>query len=183
MRVAIVACNGHLDQQLKRTLSAHGINGDIVTSITKRVMNDYGCIVLSSHNEIPNLPILVEQLVLQQTTHVVFISRTPSIGQFYNVLNDMFFHIIQEWVMDVELPLLIQTIQKFHKPYQQLQQKHDDIQEQLDTMKLTTKAKNILMKRGYSEEEAHQFIQKKAMDMRVSKKHLVNLIIKNKIDI
>jgi len=47
---------------------------------------------------------------------------------------------------------------------------------------LINNAKLILSKKGYSEAASHQFIQKKAMDLRLSKKMTANLIIENKID-
>ena len=183
MRVAIVATGGHLDRLIERTLGTHGIKGDIVSSITRRVMDEYGCILLSDHNEIPNLPVLVERLVLEQTVHIVYVSRTSSIGQFYAVMNDMYFHRIEEFSLEVQLPLLIRTIDKFNQPMERLKQQHDDMKEQYDVMRLTNQAKRYLIDRGYTEEEAHQFIQKTAMDKRISKKRLVSLIIENKIDI
>lgn len=183
MRVAIVATGGYLDKQLTRNLMNHGINGDIVTSITRRVIEEYMVVVLSSNNEIPNLPVLVERLILEQKIHVIYISKTPSIGQFYNVMNDMYFHLIQEYTLDVELPLLVRTIGKLHKPYSRLVKEKEEYKDQLETLKLTNRAKRILMDHRYTEEEAHQFIQKTAMDERISKKRLVSLIIQNKIDI
>lgn len=183
MRVAIVATGGPFDRQLQRVLFQHNINGDIVTTITPRVMEEYGCICLSDHNEIPNLPVLVERLILAKTLHVIYITQNPSIGQFYAVLNDMFFHRVNQFSMDVELPLLIRTIDKFNKPLQHLQHQHETINDKYETLRLTNKAKRILLDRGYTEEEAHQFIQKTAMDLRISKRRLVSLIIENKIDI
>lgn len=183
MRVAIIASGGYLDKQLNRILMNHGIKGDIVTSINRRIIEEYGMIVLSSNNEIPNLPVLVERLILEQKIHVVYINKTPSIGQFYNVMNDMYFHLVQEYTCEVELPLLVRTIEKLHKPFIRIKQEKEEYKEQLDTMRLTSKAKRVLMSKGYSEQDAHQFIQKTAMDKRISKKRLVSLIIQNKIDI
>jgi response regulator NasT len=183
MRVAMVATGGYLDKQLSRILISNGIKGDTVTSITRRVIDDYGIVVLSSNNEIPNLPVLIERLVLEQKVHVVFINKTSSIGQFYNVMNDMYFHLIQEYTCDVEFPLLVRTLEKIHNPYARLEKERDEYKDRLDTIQLTNKAKRILMNNGYTEEDAHQFIQKTAMDKRISKKRLVSLIIQNKIDI
>ena len=183
MRAAIIATGGHLDRQILRTLLTHGINGDIVSAITKRVIDEYGCVILSDHLKIPNLPVAVERLILEQSIHVIYIAQNPSIGPYYSVMNDMYFHHIQQFSIEVELPLLLRTIDKFDKPLQHMKNRHDEMQQKYDTIQLTNKAKRILIERGYSEEDAHQFIQKTAMDMRVSKKKLVSLIIENKIDI
>ncbi len=62
---------------------------------------------------------------------------------------------------------------------------HENIQlqRQLKSIKSESKAKRILISKGLSEADSHAFIQKKAMDMRISKDKLANLIIENKIDI
>jgi len=101
----------------------------------------------------------------------------------YNVLDDIFFAYVNEQTMDIELPVILNSSVKYLKKITYLQKNHDDMKDQLETIKLTNKAKRLLMNKGLTEEESHQFIQKKAMDLRTSKKNLVNLIIENKIDI
>jgi hypothetical protein len=182
MRVAILESRGHLDKRLQRLLTQHGVKGDIVSSITRRVVEEYGLLVLSSYHEIPNLPVRIEQLVLEDAIHILYINKTAATGPFYNILHDMRFHMIQEWTLDVELPLLIRTLDKLERPYRDLLRRYEILQDKYDLVVNTNKAKRILMEHGYSEEEAHQFIQKAAMDQRISKKRLVNLIIANKID-
>ncbi len=49
--------------------------------------------------------------------------------------------------------------------------------EELETRKLVDRAKGILMKRGFTEEEAHRFLQKKSMDTRKPIKEIANAII------
>jgi len=41
----------------------------------------------------------------------------------------------------------------------------------------------ILMNKGLNEADSHKFIVHKAMEMRLSKKKIVNLIIEEKIDL
>lgn len=183
MRVAILAGNGGLDRQRKRLLDTNNINGDIVSSITKRIIEEYNVLLVSSANNIPNLPVVLERVVLEQRIHVVYISKTASIGQFYNLINDPFFHLVQEWTIDVELPILLRTILKFHSRMVSLQQSYDRLDDRFETMNKTNRAKRILIDKGMTEQEAHQYIQKQAMDMRVSKKRFVSLIIEKKIDI
>lgn len=182
MRVAILESRGHLDKRLMRLLAQHGVNGDIVPAITRRVIEEYSALVLSSYHEIPNLPVRIEQLVLEGSIHILYINKTAAIGPFYNVLHDMRFHLIQDWTLEVELPLLLRTLDKLDRPYRELERQYESLQDQYDLVVNTNKAKRVLMEHGYTEEDAHQFIQKTAMDRRISKKRLVNLIIQNKID-
>jgi response regulator NasT len=183
MRAVIITSNGYLDKRLERILINNGIKGDIETKITRNMLNVYDCVIFSYKNEIPNLPIVIERLVLEKKILVVYINNTASIGSFYNVIKDLFFININELTMEIELPLVIKSSLKYLKKITQLQSEKTTIEEQLNTLKLTNKAKQILISKGLSEAESHQFIQKKAMDLRVSKLKLVNLIIKNKIDI
>ena len=183
MRVAILAGNGTLDRQRKRILENNHINGDIIASIHKRTLQNYDILIVSPTNDIPNLPVVIEQIVVTKQVQVIYIGKTTSIGQFYNVMNDPFFHLVQDWTVDVELPLLVRTIAKFQRRLNHLTTTNTKLEERLETINMTNKAKKILMTKGMTEEEAHQFIQKQAMDLRISKKRYVNLIIKNKIDI
>ena len=182
MRVAIIKGNGHLDRQIERLLQQHGINGDFVTQLHRGMMKQYDCVILSHRNDIPNIPILIEQIILEQTISVIYIATTTSIGQLYNVYQDMYFNLVNEITMEVELPLTIKHNEKYMKQIRLLQTKYEDAKEDLETLQLTNKAKRILMTKGLTEDESHQYITKKAMDLRVSKRRLVNLIIENKID-
>lgn len=183
MRVAIIQTNGYLDRQLQRLTSQHNINGDIVQHITRNVVETYDCMILSYKNDIQNLPIVIERIILEKKITVIYVSNNPNVGYFYNVYNDLRFHMINEVTMEVELPVTLKLLSKYMTEINHLQKKSDDFKERYETLQLTNKAKRILMNKGLSEEESHQFIQRKSMDMRVSKRRLVNLIIENKVDI
>lgn len=182
MRVAIIATNGYLDKLILRLLGQNGINGDIETRITKAMIQQYDCMILSYKNEIPNIPIVLEGIVLEKSCSIIYITNNASIGQFYNVYNDLYMNFVNELTMEVELPLTIKLVQKYMKQIRILQTTNNDVEERLEVLELTNKAKRLLMKKGLSEADSHQFIQQKAMDLRKSKKQIVNLIIKNKID-
>ena len=183
MRVAVIKGNGDLDRRIERLLNQHGIKGDFVQQLHRNTMKQYDCVILSHRNDVPNIPIVIERIVLEKATSVVYITGTTSVGHLYNVYNDVYFNLVNELTMDIELPLTIKLVAKHMNKIEQLQIENDDVNERLQTLMQTNKAKRILIKKGLSEEESHQFIQKKAMDLRVSKRHLVNLIIENKIDI
>ena len=183
MKAIIISSNGYLDKRIERVLSHNDIKGDITNRLSRSMLNVYDCVIFSHKNEIPNLPKVIEQIVLERKILVLFISNTPSIGQFYTVVNNLFFHIVKESTLDVELPVIIQSSVKYLKKINILEQDNTRIKDKLELVNLTNKAKRCLINKGLSEEESHQFIQRKSMDMRISKKKLVNLIIENKIDI
>lgn len=183
MQVAILKSNGSIDKRIERILLDHKIKGDFVEKITRSTVHQYDFIVFSQYCNIPNLPKLIEQIVLEKMASVIYITKSLNIGQYYHVMNDMKFHFIQENNLDFELSYTLNTVKKFLTMIQNLEHDNQVLKEEILLMKLTNKAKRELIKKGLSEEESHQFIQRKSMDMRISKKKLVNLIIQNKIDI
>jgi response regulator NasT len=183
MRVAIVKSNGHLDNRISRVLANNGINGDIITKFTRNTLNEYDTVVFTHQNSVPNMPKLLERIVLEKKIHVIYITNTPSIGQFYNLFDDIYFNYVQEHKIDLVLSTIIKHTKKYLKEISYLESKRLQVEEELDLLKSTNKAKRILIKKGLSEEDSHKFIVSKAMEMRVSKKKLVNLIIEEKIDI
>jgi len=181
MRVAILKGNGHLDNQIQRLLKYHDIKGDFVESQHKNTLKQYDCVILSQYCDVSNLPVFIEQMILQKTS-VVYIASTASIGQLYNVYQDIYFNLVSEVTLEASLPITLNQMAKYLPEIHRLQTENIKISTELETLLLTNKAKRILMDKGLTEEESHQFIQKQAMDLRVSKRRVVNLIIENKID-
>jgi hypothetical protein len=182
MRVAIVKSDGYLDSRISRILANNSIDGDIITKVVRSTFNEYDAIIFTYQNNVPNLPKVIEQIVLEKRVQVLYITNTLSVGQFYNLFEDLFFDYIKEENIDSLIPRLLQSSRKFIKRIQLLETDNRDLTEELLLIKNTNKAKRILMKKGFNEEDAHRFIIDKSMSMRLSKKLVVNLIIENKID-
>jgi len=64
MRVAIIASNGYLDKRIERLLGSNNIKGDIMNKFTRNQIYAYDCVIFTHKNDIPNLPVLIERLVL-----------------------------------------------------------------------------------------------------------------------
>lgn len=61
----------------------------------------------------------------------------------------------------------------------ELKAKNDELAAKLEDMKYITRAKIVLMRSlGYSEEQAHKYIEKKSMDQRVSRRKVAMDILK-----
>jgi len=183
MRVAIVKGNGYLDGRISRILVNNGIKGDVVSKITRSSLNEFDTLIFTYQNQIPNLPKLLEQIVLEKRIQVLYITNTPSIGQFYNLFDDVFFNYVMEVNIDVMIPKIIEISRKYLRKIKYLEETSRDAKESVSVLKNTNKAKRILMNKGLSEDDSHRFIIDKAMTLRMSKKAIVNLIIENKIDI
>jgi hypothetical protein len=182
MRVAIVKSDGYLDNRISRILASNNINGDVITKVIRSTFNEYDAIVFTYQNHIPNLPKVIEQIVLEKRLQVFYITNTLSVGQFYNLFDDLFFDYMKEETMEILLPRLLKNSKKFIKKIQILEADNKHLSEELLLIKNTNKAKRILIKKGFNEADAHRFIIDKSMSMRLPKKLVVNLIIENKID-
>lgn len=183
MRVAIVKSNGYIDNRISRVLGNEGINGDIIVKFTRNTANEYDSVIFTYQNNVPNMPKLLERIVLENNIHVVYITNTPSIGQFYNLFEDLHFNHINEQNLDLILCTMLRHTKKYlkivHNQNEDIQRLKDDVK----LLKLINKAKRVLMNKGLNEADSHKFIISKSMEMRVSKLTLANLIIEEKIDL
>ena len=182
MRVAIIKNSGNMDTKIERVLKSNKINGDFIDKFTRNSLSMYDIIIFTYKNKILNLSKIIEQIVLEKKTLVIFINNKLSVGQFYNVLNDLYFSIVNEQTLDVELPNMLSNTKKYLNEINLLNSEVKQLKEQLNTINLINNAKRILSNKGFSEAESHQFIQRKSMDLRLSKKMTAQLVIENKID-
>lgn len=182
MRVIIISTGGYLDKRIERLLINNNIKGDVATKLTRNMINVYDCVIFSYKNEIPKLPNVIERIVLEKKLLVIYINDTNLLGYYYNLINDLYFVMISEVTLDIELPIVIKSNTKYIAKINSLEKEVTSLKDQLILFKLTNNAKRLLMEKGLSEAESHKFIQHKSMSMRVTKLKLVNLIIENKID-
>ena len=183
MRAAIVKSEGYLDSIITRILHNNGIKGDFITKANRSTFLQYDVIVFTYQNKIPNISKVIEQISLEKKIQVIYISSTMSTGAFYNLLDDLYFNFIEEKNIEVALPSIVKISAKFIKEITLLKEELVTTLSELDLIKRTAKAKRLLIKKGLSEDESHKFIINKAMEMRITKTKLVNLIIENRIDI
>jgi hypothetical protein len=182
MRVAVIKNGGNMDIKIDRILKNNKINGDFIEKFTTNSIKKYDTIIFTYKNKISNISKVIEQIVLEKKILVIYINNKLSVGQFYNVLNNLYFSIVNEQALEIELLKVLQLSEKYFREINHLNSEVLKLKDQINTINLINNAKLILAKKGYSEALSHQFIQKKAMDLRLSKKMTAELIIKNKID-
>lgn len=84
---------------------------------------------------------------------------------------------------DVALPVLLGVLRAEAKAGERLfavSGEIDRLREKLRTEKLISRAKLVLMVRGMNEEEAHRFLEKQAMDRRISRAAVAEEVLKGK---
>lgn len=182
MRVAIIKNSGNLDLKIERILRSNKINGDFISKFDRNSINIYDVVIFTYKSKLLNLSKIIEQIVLEKKTLVIFINNNLSISKFYNVLNDVYFNTVNDQYLDVELASVIRNSEKYFIEINSLNNEVKQLKEDLDTINIINNAKRSLSSKGYSEAESHQFIQKKSMNLRLSKKLTAELIVQNKID-
>ena len=66
-----------------------------------------------------------------------------------------------------------------HKKLQAMQRENSKLQQKIEDIRITQRAKGVLMSYlGMTEEEAHKYIEKQAMDTRMSKRAVAEGILK-----
>ena len=84
---------------------------------------------------------------------------------------------------DVALPVLLGVLRAEAKAGERLfavSGEIDRLREKLRTEKLISRAKLVLMARGMNEEEAHRFLEKQAMDRRISRAAVAEEVLRGK---
>jgi len=182
MKVAILQGSEQLNRKLLRSFQSHQIKGDLINRIDQRTIVTYDFLLISSDVK-QKVPVRVlEQIVLQKQCVLVYIHHQANVHQFYNLINDPYFLLVPYTQVVESLPGLLITVNRWRKEVLVLRRELLISEKDLREFKASAKAKRILMKRGLSEEEAHNWIQKEAMDRRCKKIDVVNLIIQEKID-
>ena len=84
---------------------------------------------------------------------------------------------------DVALPVLLGVLRAEAKAGERLfavSGELDRLREKLRTEKLISRAKLVLLARGMNEEEAHRFLEKQAMDRRISRAAVAEEVLRGK---
>lgn len=169
-RVLVCIEDSLLGIRIKRILSSKAIAYDFVnTPIKKEDLSRYDTLIVHSSYKLTGLYPFIENVLIHQTTPVIFISLNTlsnTLQRFSD--NESFIH-IDENKLDSELPLAIVLFHKNKQRFDSLMKENKELLSKLKTEQAMSKCKKALMSEGLTEEEAHQKILKEAMDNKISK--------------
>jgi response regulator NasT len=146
--------------------------------IKKDELLRYEVIIIHSSWRLSNVFSFIENIVLSKTIPVIYITSLINIAPFIKILDSGYFSMIDENKIDIELPLTLSLLFKFINEYNRMNLENKKIIIEYEQKRMIDHCKGILMNQGLSEEEAHRFIQKRAMDMHISKYDVCMQIIK-----
>lgn len=183
MRLAIYQTNGQIYDQVINYAKRHNVSIQSIKSVTAHTLQRYDGIILTSDGHVPNLSKLLEQLVLREATLIIYVHSGKGMHAFHNVEQDPYFIDVIHHQIDMMFSQKVKMAIKYIKIINRYKTELKDTVSQYNQLKDELKAKRMLMKKGFSESDAHRFIQSKAMQLRKQKNDIVNLIIENKIDL
>ena len=114
----------------------------------------------------------------------VVIVRKENIPEAERLLKGSGAAVLPHDVPDVPFPVLAGVLQAEAKAGERLFAvcgEIDRLRERLESEKLIHRAKLALMERGMNEEEAHHFLEKQAMDRRLSRRAVAEEVLKERV--
>lgn len=165
--------------RIERLLFSKNLPFDIQKSpIKKDELFQYEIIIVHSSWRLSNVFSFIENNVLAKTIPIIYISSVINIAAFVKIMNSSYFSVIEENKLDNELLLTITMMIKFKTELELIKQEYKKSINKEELKQMMVTCKKILMSQGFSEDEAHHFILKKAMNNQISKFDVCMQIIK-----
>lgn len=129
----------------------------------------YSMVIFHTSYKLSNLYQFIENAILQKLTTIIYVTQNTKSNPFRRFHNHAHLIYVDETKMDVELPMALQMFYKYHEQTEKLMTENKQLKEQLAEVRMMSKCKRHLMKDGLTENEAHQYILKYAMDNNIDK--------------
>jgi hypothetical protein len=156
--------------RIERLLFAKNLAFDIQKSpIKKDELFRYEIIIIHSSWRLANVFSFIENIVLSKTIPVLYVTSLINIAPFTKIKDHPYFSIIEEGKLDTELPIAITLMKKFASEMEKLQTENNKIKNKEELSKLMESCKKVLINQGMTEDTAHKYILKRAMDDQISK--------------
>lgn len=177
--VLVCINDGLLKLRIKRILSDKNYAFQVTEKpIKKADLLNYDFVIIHTSYRLPNLHNFIENAVIQKLSTIIYLSSVPGGSSFNKFADHPNFIFISEGRMDVELPLSIALAKKYSSQINNLNRENNELSKKLEENNVMNKCKRVLMKQGLSEDEAHKYILKYAMDNQIDRKEACNRLLK-----
>ncbi|XMB71536.1 hypothetical protein RJI07_05315 [Mycoplasmatota bacterium WC30] len=129
----------------------------------------YDLIIIHSSYKLANLYNFIENAVIQKLATIFYITTNINSNPFRKFKQHTNLVYIDENKMDVELALSISLYEKYNNQIEKLSAENIKLTKALQEKNLMKKCKRFLIKKGLTEEEAHKYILKYAMNNHIDK--------------
>ncbi|MCK4552004.1 MAG: hypothetical protein KAU02_03730 [Tenericutes bacterium] len=145
-------------------------------------LSRYDIVIIHSSYKLPNLFGFIENAVLQKVTSIIYLTTNVSSHPFRKFKDHINLISIDENKMDVALPITISLFNKYSAQIKELSDENFKLNKSLEEIKLMSACKKKLIKKGLSEDEAHKYILKYAMDNNLDKIETCNRLLVSNSD-
>lgn len=137
----------------------------------------YDIVLVHSSYKINDLLNFIENVVLKKLTTIMYITTNINSNPFrkFNEHPNLIF--IDENKMDVEINLAIEMIKKYSLQISKLKENNVKLNKKVYELQIINKCKRMLIKKGYTEELAHKYILKYAMENQINKIEACNRLL------
>lgn len=169
-KILVCINDGLLKLRVRDVLNKQNFSFQITDKpIKKDDLYIYDLVVIHTSYKLNGLNSFVENIVLNKLATVFLITTNINSSLYRHLEKSTNMMIIDESRMTSELPLSILHFNKFNKRIKELESQNKELSEKLEESRLMSKCKRLLMSVGRSEEEAHKYIVKYAMDNQINK--------------
>lgn len=178
--IKVLACvnDGLLKIRIKRVLSEKNYSCKITDQPIKRDdLLQYNVVIIHSSYFLPNLHNFIENAVIQKITTFIYITSNILANPFRKFKEHSNLILVDENKMDIELPISIGLYEKYNNQINDLSKENAVLNKKLLESNLISKCKRLLISKGYTEDDAHKYILKYAMDNHIDKIEACNRLL------
>lgn len=166
----VCVSDGLVKLRIKRILSGKNLNHTITEKPIKRDdLIRHDLVIIHSSYNLPNLYTFIENAVYQKLATFIYVTTNVNSNPFRKFNDHINLLFIDENRMDVELPKSIELYSKYSAQITDLNKENRKLAKDLEELQLMNACKRKFIKDGYTEEEAHKYILKYAMDNHIEK--------------
>lgn len=170
--------DGLLKIRINRILSEKNYVFNVTEKPIKRddlIKHDF--VIIHTSYRLNNLYNFIRNAILSEKTTIIFITSNKASASLGEVKNHDNLVIVDENKMDVELPLAIELSKKYSEKINRLVKENTKLLKQVEENKIFNKCKRELIKKGFSEDEAHKYILQFAMNNHIDKIEACNRLL------
>lgn len=180
LNILVCINDGLLKIRIKRILSEKNYKATITDLPVKRSdLSNYDMLIIHSSYRLTNLYGFIENTVLQKLSTILYITSNVQSNPFRKLKEHANMIFVDESKLDVELQLAISLHEKYKNQIKSLSVENEQLSKSLLESKLLSQCKRVLMQKDFTEEEAHKYILKYAMDNHIDKIEACNRLLKS----
>jgi len=145
--------------------------------INRNELNQYGIIVIHSSYRLTDLFAFIENVVTQKISTIIYITSNVNSNPFRRFVSHANLIFVEEGKMDIELPYAIELYSKYAAQIEGLNKEKNKLSKKIEETNSYNRCKLMLIGKGYSEEDAHKYILKYAMDNQIDKNEACNRLL------